>query len=663
MSGVADLSPLAQSLDRVVNGLRQGNSVWVIGAVGTGRSTLARQLIAKLNAHMVDLPPLGPDAAQHGLGQLASGLSEPEDRKLAYSGNETLNYRVAQIGRLLVRQSRPVVVLVPNSWSIDKGDEPHNQDRVFLTEARNFLNALVSVPQLQLVLLTERLYAHWRAWNPLHVRLEDVRVDWNAFTTEALWNDLAEVAAKVRAALEARFPRVSPITARLAVGCLATGMDLSRIEAELGLPDPIRRLARALVGQLHEQDSNLWKAALRLARSRYPLPITFIEEECQNPLLTQSLGYGDHKIKMTTAVREALLESDRVPADPDTHHELASYYKTLDGAPRVEEAGPGAALAWLERVHHLAHSGDRGESEWRSLIEPLALKDFLIDRARSLSRDLKQYDQAAKLYQRAVDLDPDNDYAWHYLAFNRDMAGYKTAEVEPAYRKAIVLAPRTPWWNGRYINHLISRARFAAARECWAELAPRVSGDPQGRTDDPELAVNFHSWIVEQWLAHGRPIEAMKVMQAIAPGAVAVNPILKRLRQRCYDAYEVQVLEEAVYPPSFPYEARWERPPECPEEWEGKRLQSWHPARVLEASSHSVCVVYATTEKELQDRRVLTREISGDDWETAAQEPALFASGFYFIAAYTEQALRITRIPSQDAPRLPQVGTHWEPWI
>src|SRR5204863_7458994 len=109
------------------------------------------------------------------------------------------------------------------------------------------------------------------------------------------------------------------------------------------------------------------------------------------PLLTECIGYGSRDIRVPDQTRAALLDQFhhlRVSlnrAEIESGHELlADHYEELDGVTRITGLDCARSVAWMEKIHHLAHGGVPTERRWQQQ-EPFA-REFYWARARWLSR-------------------------------------------------------------------------------------------------------------------------------------------------------------------------------------------------------------------------------------------------------------------------------------
>src|SRR5690606_4074472 len=132
-------------------------------------------------------------------------------------------------------------------------------------------------------------------------------------------------------------------------------------------------------------------------------------------------------------------------------------------------AWAGGVLAEMEAFHHASKSGDQAlcdELRVFFVVQLDALGRRLSIRARREQRR-ELYGAAATIFERALELDPGDDYAHHYLAFNLDVEGKDAQRVEEHYRQAVELQSNIVYWWSRYVTFLITRGRMAEARRAW----------------------------------------------------------------------------------------------------------------------------------------------------------------------------------------------------
>lgn len=662
---LADLSSVHAATARVLEQLERRGRVWVIGDAGTGRSTLASSVVDQVpGALYVQVPEVGPAGAAHILVQLAAGLPAVSERGAVLDDSQPLGPRAERAARALARSGACVVLRLPKSWSppapVSGSTAKAFDAELFRVRVFEVLRALLGTDSLRTVLVTSHAYPRsvvpWSAAHDAPVRLTTIPAPWEGLRDPDVWGTYHQHAENLwGAAIATSPPEVTPIELRLGVGLVGLGMRPKRVLAKMRAEQPQGELLASLSTKL-QRARRLRDSVLRAALGRAPLAAEAVLriadlDEVDQPLLTQCLGYGDTRLRISEPVRAALLRDllPKRPALAEAHLAWADAHRRVDGVAAAAQTTPETAVHWLERVHHTAHAGQAGDSRWREL--ELDSREFLWERARSLSVDYRAYAEAAALYQRCIEHDDHDAYAWHYLGFNLERAETDPSRAEHAYQSAVRIEPDNPWWNGRNVTFLIRRSKFRAAERTWEQAVARV--DPRGDRvrRDPWLAEQLHRHVAAAWLEHARPAIAAEVLEAVPDSIVARSRKLHRLRARLDDALEVDALGSSVYPSSWPIETRWSRPPELPErDPELGELIGWHPARVLAADAGSVSVVAATTEDTLDERRVFERTIDAWTWERASGAPAREATGYVHIGVYRDGELLIRPMVTARSP-------------
>jgi tetratricopeptide (TPR) repeat protein len=455
--------------------------------------------------------------------------------------------------------------------------------------------------------------------------------------------------------------RITPLQLRLLVGLVALGDSandaLLDITVGNGNAVSLERLLKRLDWRLGQpENQSLMRGVLRFAQARYPLPtevaVSLAELPPQNaPLLTDCLAYGGTSLRMAESVRRHLLGVfPAAMGEATVHDRLAKHYQALDGVTDPLQVQTGQMLPWLEKVHHLAHSGPAGAAAWKA--QRLPARDFYWDRARALSIEQRDHAGAAALYKQCIEAFGEDDYSCHYYAYNLDRAGSRPEEVEWGYGKAVELAPDNAWWNSRLVTFMVSQARFQDAEQAWSAALERLDPDRVRIHEDERLARSFHRWVVRAWLENGEVARARAAFDEI-PAEVAANDVeLRNLAWRLEDAEEAVALGESVYPAGVPVSERWRRPSAVAERApDGSGLQSWFPGRILEAEEDQLTVVLAVPEPEPMKRRVIRTVMTAEEWQRFGgwgQLPEV--SGFFIFARYESG---VARLIHQQVPQPP----------
>lgn len=635
---------------------REGERVVVSGPAGSGRWTLGDRVLSALGPAAIEvaLPPFDAlDGPLHGLVQLAAGLGQ-EALEIATDAKLDLALRVREVAKLAAAAKRVVVLRVPASWQ--GPDKPGTAGRARReSAATRFFEALLEGGGPGAVALIHPAARDLLPRDlPPPVELAAPRLDTPQLDDTSRWGRYAPWFGQVMKTKGVE--NLTPIQLRLLVGVSALGQSPSDLLPELwggyGLLTP---LLNRLVEQLRrDEHAALRGAVLRFCRSRFSLPRTVALDLAAAPdgheaLFTECLAYSQGDVlrmpdevrsRLAWGLREGVVNqrARHAPGDAGTHAKLVAYHKALDGAD-APPPGRASSFHWLERVYNLGRMGQEGAERWQAL--SLAGPEQLLDRAWSLSVEFRDFAGAAELYQRRVQEDATDAYAWHYLGFNLQRSRGSREAVEAAYRNAIERDPTNPWWNSRLVTFLIHDLRYRAAEREWQASIGRV--DPQevevGRR--PWLATHLHRWVADAWLEHGEVERARAVFGRIPRHVVSADAKLRDLRERVEDAVEAITLGESVYPSSVRMADRWRAPRVTPEEKDGVALLDWMPGRILQVGSKTVAVVMV----EPQDRRVLKQEFRLALWKrwsrTAPQADRFFEIGFY---GETEKDVLVTEV-------------------
>jgi len=621
-SAIADLG-IDENFDEIARGLNAGSRFQVTGPIGSGRSTLARRLAAELGAVLVEPPQLDDDdAIAHAL------LQAGRKAGVTVNGSSSIRESVAFVAENLLETRRSVVLRLPTSWRFDRKEiHPHRQR--MLDRAQDFVSAWFDNRDLAIVLVADRTRGMPRTQH--RVRLREAFARTSVLENRDFWGAYADHARSLRSALGTTGVRPSPVSLRLAVGLVALGEPADRVAQRLFLNEPpgdIVAPAFSLAAKLR-----LGECLRRFTEIRVSVPIQWVADivRCPDehlPLFTRCLGYGESSIRISSSVRSALQDKLKLFTFPydeveQTHDLLAIRHEGEDGLVDPNQTSPEGIVSWLEKVHHLAHSGEAGADRWsRQVIDH---RELFWERARVLSKVRKDYLGGARLYERCLEIDDEDAYAWHYLGFNLDRAGVERELAEEAYRKAIDLEPSNPWWNSRYITFLIDQARFSDADEAWLGAMRAIDPDGDETHHDPNLALNIHRWVARNWLIHGEVKRARRVLDRILPRA-RTKPEIEKVEHLVSDAEETVALGASVRPAEMPLDRRWTHNVLGETDADGTPLSRWFPGRVVKVDSRAVHIVFAVPDDEPLARRVMSNAIPISQWKTWSPIAARSAS-------------------------------------
>lgn len=640
----------AKVADAAAEASSRGGSVWIPGIEaldGPVAGALAERLpkVAVVEA----LGPVEVDATVHLLVQLARALGADLPVIPATVGDaESVAQTAAAAAAIAARgvdDGRVLVLVLAESWQRGEwsprlfGDEPGPQMRWRHLHAA--LDALER-SKLRVVLISASDAAHpWRSATLCrHQRSAVVAQDLEATEPE-------EVATvdRARAVLTDAGHPVSAADARAMIGLIALGEDLR------GFPDGPGALVRRLLGKLAADNA----ALRRLGAWRLGALGSAVASLLPNlpRATTHALMAGDAVGRPSALVRRAALDllrsspgSWRSPADEAAHAGLAAAHRQRDGATCPATLGWRAAVAWLEKVHHLANGGAATDLEWRQ--QQVLGREQYWDRARHLSRVLRDFDGAAALYEDCLERFGGDSYTHHYLAYNLDQARRSSSRVREHYQAAVRIADDNPWWNTRWITFLIGHGTLREARAAFDEALERIDPDGDRMNATPWLALHLHRWVARRWLALGYIDEARAVLERVPRTWRESEVELRDVEQLVRDAEEALELGESVHPAGMPHEQRWQ-PQVTPDvNGRGSERLRWWPGRVIEARADGVDVVAADPPTRMAYRSTFT----ADEWRAMADQVPEAARGFFELAQYADGTRLARVVPTMVAPSL-----------
>lgn len=499
-----NIEPLVESLTS------EPGTVWIAGPQGSGRALLASEL-ERRDPSLITielLPTSHADATGHLAVSLASILPSAADRRSLL--DTPVRERAPALVRAAAAQGRRIVLRVHGSWFSARNDR--ESDRA--ATAWSSLLALARLPAMWIVDVgfgPETIGCAPDRIEHLPAHRVPLPIDgWDAYDVAA-----AQLASSIGPG-----DLASPQVWRLAVGAVALGLPAddaaNLVAAAPGRPggDLLRQVIHLI------QLADLTEPARRFAQARRPLPRETLLGIVRPPpehvaLFTQCLGYGE-PVRVAPRVRTDLnAHLRRAPAllEP-THAALARHAHDLDGVLDPTTIGTASQVtAWFDKVHHLARAGERGREAWYQQQHPTP--ESYWDLARYLSIERKRYDAAADVYAACRRAFPHDDYAAHYLAFNRDRATRNRAEVEPGYRDAVALAPNNPWWNARLVTFLIRSGQHFKADRAWRAALAAIDPDGERVEHDPWLVAHLHWWVIDAWLKSDQWLHAEALLRAI----------------------------------------------------------------------------------------------------------------------------------------------------
>jgi len=634
-TGLGKLKDLEALAERVAKSLQSKRRAIVVGRRGAGRSMIASALEERIEG-LVRLDLLEPHEAEASwqvVLRLSAELDAGDRQALLEDGEGVdVGERLSEICRRLAAADRTLVVGVPDGWTRLGRDDEGSWRNLCAERGKRVLWGLTSVDELRVVYVgPESLEV--RRTPPPRVTLARPRVDWKGLDALGLEPTYLDAAQQVKSHLGTQAD-ISPLAARLAIGAVALGADASRV-AELAQDvDALAHLSLRIAEGV-DAEPELRAAMKRFLLLRRPLPQEALLDAVKAPqahrdLFTECVGYSN-PVKCTPAVRRALRKRLGIRSN-DAHHAhaaLGDAFAQLDGASEPWSVPPTAIDRWVEKVHHFANAGRERMKQLDAQHFPT--REFYWARGRALSKIAADFAGAADVYADCVGRFPDDDYAWHYLGFNLARAGLDAPRTETAYRTAIALKPRTPWWNSRLVTFLINQARPDAAHQEWRAVVDRLDPDGECVSDTPWLARHVHAWVALAWVDAGRPEDAKRILDAVPEDFRRSEARLREATHAVIDALEQRELGGPVYPMDVPVGRRWTKPLALPRLSKGAELADWFPGRVTRVDEDGVEIFYAAHDQQARESKV-TR-IGTEEWKTistAARKDGTFVElGLY----------------------------------
>jgi len=248
----------------------------------------------------------------------------------------------------------------------------------------------------------------------------------------------------------------------------------------------------------------------------------------------------------------------------------------------------GDKACLVDATEAFFHATEAGDDALVSQAQPFFIEQLHL-RGRSLSKQ-KRHSDAAEVFRQVVELDPDDDYAHHYRAFNLDWIAEDQPTIEVEYQRAIDLNPRHPWWHSRWINYLITVGKTTDARIAFANATEALQ---EAMESHPEYVYrSLHSWVAALLLHRGQLDFARQVLDRVPQDVRGEHRGFVALGEK------LAAMEEArrgrgVFPLSVPASQHWRKSPhlDFPPQVEGKDLRAWYPARVEAVSGQGITLI------------------------------------------------------------------------
>lgn len=623
----------------------------VQGGHFAGKSTLLRRLAASASdegyvAVLVQPPERAPDAGMAAMLDVAHGLAAAElidEDDLAHvrDGGRPWADKLNDLERWLKSDPERVVLLCddPARWSYRSNKDSDH----FRKQTDEVVERLMSAP-CRTVVTGKPYHSRQPGRRRWSLPTASAGVPWLREGTE--WGELAGVAKELAAQDLSGLAERSALEVRLLVA-LAAIRSPEEVRRWWGTGRERRRLTEELIGALEntQEARALLETWGRLGLVRRPLDEPMLEaleaptdwwgQLLRHCLLFEEQGvYRLHELLKADARNHNLwLDSEGVR---ETHARLHRIYRDRFEA---RETGDGQALVEeCEAFHHGMHSGDRQLMEAARPFFATQL-DIL---GRTLSRDHEDFEGAAHVFERALNWEPEDDYAHHYRAYNLDIVAQDPAIVEYHYQRAIELEPDNVWWHSRWVNYLITRGRMQAAQGAWRQALDQFElPDPDA---DPVIYGSLHIWVARLLLHRGQLDMAREVLDGIPAGEFRDDPAKTALKRRL-DALIQARRGEVVFPLNIPLEHQWQGPHVAPACHSDCALVRWIPARVDAVSESAVILQAADVPQHSQEAPVIGKlELSVEQFNTFSDDLAandLEAGRFLELAWYegSEQPL------------------------
>ncbi len=568
----------------------------VIGGMGFGKSTMLHTLVAVLKDNglkpiLLDPPRRNFDTAASALSSMVDELadasmlsSEPKQFMLPSS---SWDEKFETIQQSVTDNAEEVVLLCdePMHWFISARDDPRCE-AFSNRHARQLSKWLQRVDvSCRTVIATSR--NRFVSHSGQH-KLASFGLDWRDLSAVALNDTLEELEGRIGDAFHSK-----PYVAMQLLGFYAA---VTTVEDALLLNarcSDVVLLAKEIVNLLRrdKQYENLVKVMARIVLVRgainsevlSSLGIGELESQQQSVLTEGCLRRIDENtFRVHRELEQAVPVSIILPRDEitQTHEQIASHYEGVSKAKRNEQHH-----AYRVDVEHFFHQAVSGNATWGS--STFYFVDQLHAWGRYLSHEAMQHEEAAKVFERAVDLDESDDYAHHYLAYNLDCIATDEDRALSHYAEAIKQNPAHPWWWSRWINFLITTGRMAEAREQLVRARLELGLDTG---DAPRHTFHaFHKWVV-RLLLHRALLDLAEQLLADVDEDVLSNDVGFLAMQTMLSNFKFTRDGWDVLPVNVDPDRDWNSYPfiDKPGRSRNQLLHTWNPAKVVAIGEKSV---------------------------------------------------------------------------
>ncbi len=566
------------------------------GPQTSGKSALLRALKTKLEELnqkpvLVDPPEHALDAGLIALLKVGVALRRFDliDGQLDFltKGEKTWSDKLMEVGQWLKRaESESIVLLLdePQAWLSRSNDDFH-----FGKCAADVAKLLTSQDSIRLV-IAGTPPGHMS--RPVEVKPVDLRGNKTSWLEKrGEWGKLVNHACELA---ESRFDlhKLTPLMLRIMVAIKALGASdgLERLLAQ----NPSRRQITEKLCEILNREQRL--EGIRKIWAK----IALVRGKLDDSLLSL-LGFDELEVVHQDIVKHCLLyperdclylhETLRLDAMQqqwlsrsetlDIHKTLAEHYRFLF------EKSDAALVLEAEAFHHAMQTGNKDfANEFRVFF--VHQLDAL---GRVLSRDRKEYLQAASMYERSISWDPDDDYAHHYLAYNLDIKAVDHTRVEEHYLKALEIDNANPWWISRWVSYLITRGRMLDAQRAWDDAMDSLALPDE--SSESWVYEQLHLWVARLALHRGQLEFTRKVLNHVPAAVREMHPGMRAIVRRL-DALLQARSSGSVFPLSIPPNAWWDGPHLAARRDDNNRaISTWRPGRVDELDESSVYILLA----------------------------------------------------------------------
>ncbi len=573
-------------------------AIQVIGGIGLGKTTFLHGLserLAKKGLRPIHVsPPLraedtGPAIiVQIGDGLRAHGLANGESDQLRDPAIG-LEKKLATLKKRLERKDSEVVLLCdePREW--ERTETENSDDHYTQRRKQRVLDAVMN-------LSCRRVFAGNlpQSSQPKSVKAYVLPFDSVRFGDQVM-GSLEDVAQALRVRLNARLARATSLERRLLAAFAKAASVDDAVSAYAEWPDCwmlARRLANAV--SAHSGLAPLREIWARLALFRGAMDAELLRQ----------LGVDQLELEAKVILDDSLLQPSnggflmhdvlkRLPRElgwhsrplrQSAHEQFADYF-----AQRCRTRGETSGYAMvdvLEGFHHAASAGRQSA--------PRDFAPFFVEQLHTLGRVLsKQYgnhEAAIQVFEQAIRLDDQDDYAHHYVAYNVDWLALDEDRADCEYKRAVELNKEHPCWWSRRINFLITTGRLNEARQNWSDAKGALGLFLA--EDSGYVYRELHLWVARLLLHRGQ-LDFADLVLASVPEPIRRRDTQFQALGRLYETLREAERGRGVFPWSVPPDRWWHTFPNLsfPPEVNGEPLMQWNPARVEDVDEESVWMI------------------------------------------------------------------------